>query len=135
MKLETGTPLERTWLGATATPRMVTFLSCRLVPSLVTCTSSFTMVFWRNGETEARCQRTAREALPVGAGGSGQQSALCPWANPQDAGRCMRTGSGQLAHRPCSLHKADLGTGGPHGAHQLGQVLGLTFLARKMTFV
>lgn len=65
VKLGTGTPLERTCWGAEATPRTATFRSCRPAPSLLTCTSSFTMVFWPRRETENRAfEQMAQQEAP-----------------------------------------------------------------------
>ena len=100
MKLETGTPLERTCLGAAATPRTVAFLSCRPAPSLVTCTSSFTTVFWPRGEAEMVSR------------GPGKTCGMGPAHTRTPAG-AWGPRSGRPAPGPCSLHLAGKGTGGP----------------------
>lgn len=72
------------------------------------------LVEWR-GRSEVSVDGPGSLAGDWGGGGL-WIAAPCPCANPQDAGRCMRTGSERLAHRLCSLHKPDPGTGGPHGS-------------------
>ena len=103
MKLDTGTPLQRTCWGAVATPRTVTFLSCRPAPSLLTCTSWFTMVFWPKQRDRTRgVSRWPGAGSPSRAGPLdsrwGGQVGSTPRANPRTLAQCRGLQLRQLAY-------------------------------------
>ena len=73
----------------------VTFLSCRLAPSLLTCTSLFTKVFWpEQRERTGGVNRWSGAASPTRAGSLGST----PPATPGMLAQCRELWSRDLAH-------------------------------------